>query len=111
MEKANGKGCEVRALLEDPERHYSILGDFPFVKEEKSPGNEPKDNQANNSSASPGVGDSTIFEAKEEHDSTADNSKRAEPINRFQAVEDGSFRGIDIEEENKNNKSKSITRH
>ena len=77
MEEANGEDRDVRAVLEDPERHYSILGDFPFVEEEEGSGDEPEDNQADDSRTGPGIGDCTVFEAKEEHNSAADNGERA----------------------------------
>ena len=111
MEEANSEGREVRALLKDPEGHYGILGDFPFVEEEEGPGDKSEDNQADDDRAGPGVRDSTIFEAKEEHDSAADDNERAKPINCFEAVKDRGFRSIDIEEEDENDESKSIARH
>ncbi len=40
-----------------------------------------------------------VFEAEEEHDGTADDGDGAEPVDRFEAGEDGCFGSVDVEEE------------
>jgi hypothetical protein len=55
MAKASGEGGNIRALLEDPERHYGILGDFPLSKQKENPGEDSKDNQADDNGGGPGV--------------------------------------------------------
>jgi hypothetical protein len=99
MAEADTKRSEIVAILKDPHRHHGIAGKFPFVKNEEQSDDDAEDDQADYFCGSPGVGDTAKFETEEEHEGSADDGQRAGPVDCFEAVPNGRFRVVEVEEE------------
>lgn len=54
------------------------------------------------------MGDSAGFEAEEEHYYTADDGEDADPVDGFDACEEGGARGVEFEEEDEHDEGEAI---
>ena len=83
MAEADKQRGDVGAVLEDAKRHYGVDGEFPFVDEEEADGDKAEDDEADHGGRCPGVANTTVFKAEEEHDRAADNRDGTEPVDGF----------------------------
>ena len=96
MNEADEERSDVRAVIEQSERHHRVLRYLPLVEEEEEDGEDAEDDEANDSCALPRIRHSSIFETKEEHDRAAGDSNDANPVDSLQACHDGRLRYLNI---------------
>ncbi len=107
--EADDEGGDVGEPREEAERHDRVSGDFPLVEEEEAPDHDAEDDKAHDGGRVPGVLHAAEFETDEEHDGAADDGDRAEPVDGFEAGEDGGLGGFDVEEEEEDYKGQAVT--
>ena len=108
VDEANREGSEVGSFGEEAERHHGVFGEFPFVEEEEGYGDDAEDEEADYSGGGPGVLDAAVFEAEEKHDGAACDGDDADPVDGFQAGEDGRLGRFDVEEEEDDEEGESV---
>ena len=106
--EADDEGGDVGAPFEEPERHDGVFGEFPFVEDEEGPDDDAEDEEADDGGGGPGEGYAAEFEAEQEHDCAAGDCERAEPVDGFEAGDDWSCRGFNVEEEEEYYECQSI---
>lgn len=99
MTEADDEGGDVGAPFEEAERHDGVLGDFPFVQDEEAPDDGAEDEEADYRCGGPGEGIAAELEAEQEHYGAAGNGEGAEPVDGFEAGDDGGGGRFDVEEE------------
>ena len=109
--ETNGESGDVRPILEQPERHHRVDGEFPFVHEEEEDSEKTKDYQAKYGDARPWIGEAAVFESKEKHDGTTDDSNGAQPIDGFEASDQRSLGSFDVKVEHYDDECNSIKRY
>ncbi len=107
--EADDEGGDVGESCEKAERHDRVAGDFPLVQEEEAPDHDAEDDEAHDGGGVPGVLHAAEFEPDEEHDGAADDGDGAEPVDGFEAGEDGGLGGFDVEEEEENDEGEAVT--
>jgi len=98
VEEGGGEGGARAAVVEEVEGHDRVFGEFPFVDEEEDDGQDAKDDETEWVGGGPGVGDSAGFETKEEHNDAADDRDDADPVDGFDAREEGGAWRVEFKE-------------
>lgn len=109
--EADEEGGDVGESLEEAKRHDGVLGEFPFVQEEEAPDDDAEDDEADDGGGVPGVLHAAEFETQEEHDGSADDGDGAEPVDGFEARDDGCLGRFDVEEEEEDYEGEAINRY
>lgn len=109
--KADAKSRNVGTVFEKAKGHDGVKCKFPFVEEKQDDCQKAEDDETNDCGTGPRVGDTAIFEAKEEHDGATNNGNGTKPVNGFEASNERRFGCFDVEKEQDDNESDPIKRH
>ena len=97
--EGHGVGGDVGAVVEEAEGDDGASGVFPFDEEEGDEEKEADGEEGDDDGAVPGVLDAAEFEADKEEEGAADDEEGAGPVDAFEAVADGDFGGLEVEED------------
>ena len=106
--EADEQGGDVGAVFEEAQRHDGVDCKLPLVKKKEKDCDEAEYYKTKNCCGSPGVGYAAVFEAKEEHDCTANNSDGAQPVDGAEAGEERCFGGFDVQEKENYHEGESV---
>ena len=101
---------DPRAVLEEVDRDDGVFGEAPFPHEEDGDRDDAEDDQAERVGRSPRFGFSAGFETDQEHDHTADDGDKTDPIDGFQPCTKWSLWCFDLEEEDEHADGETVKR-
>lgn len=102
---------DVVPVVEQTRWNDRVLSKLPLCKHTQAPGENSKDDQADDGSRSPGIVDSTELESEEEHERATDYENGSSPVDVAQTGQEWCLGRFNMEEEEQNSQRSTADGH